>query len=289
MQTPTGAASSGRFNFVEFLAKELNRGKPEVPGFPDIVMRVRRALDDPNATVNSITQIVSAEPVLTARILRISNSAALRPATGQIKDPRNAIARMGFTLVQSATVAFAAEQMRIANRYEAAKERFAAVWDRSIHVAAIAYVLAKHCTKLNPDEALLTGLMHSIGKIYIVARAEDHPELFEDDSELEAVLSDWYVATGEAILQGWEFPEEIVMAVASQLDLERDIGEQAELADVLMVALPIPSALGEEAALNASLAATQAELRLGLTPEKCATLLGEAQVQIRELRSALGN
>ena len=288
MQTPASSSSNGRFGFVELLAKELNRGKPEVPGFPDVVMRVRRALDDPNANVDSITKIISAEPVLTARILRIANSAALRPATGQIKDPRNAVARMGFTLVQSATVAFAAEQMRIANRYAAAKELFAAVWDRSIHVAAIAYVIAKRCSRLNPDEALLTGLMHSIGKIYIIARAEEHPDLFEDRAELDAILADWYVATGEAILQGWEFPEEVVTAVGAQLDPEREIGGSAHLADVLLVALPIPSAAGEEAALSAVLAQTQAQLRLGLTLEKCQALLAEADEQIRELRSALG-
>lgn len=288
MQTGQSPDSSPRFSFVELLARELNKGKPEVPGFPDVVMRVRKALDDPNANVNSITQIVSAEPILTARILRIANSAALRPAAGQIKDPRNAVARMGFTLVQSATVAFAAEQMRIANRYQAAKQIFQGVWDRSIHVAAIAYVLAKRCTKLNPDEALLSGLMHSIGKIYIVSRAEDHPDLFADRAELEAVMQDWYVATGQAILQGWDFPEEIVSAVAAQLDIEREIAEQIDLGDVLMVALPLPSVLHDEATLGATLEVTRADQRLGLSLEDTAAILIEADEQIKEMRSALG-
>lgn len=289
MQTEPSQSSRPRFSFVELLASELNKGKPEVPGFPDVVMRVRRALDDPNANVDSITKIVSAEPILTARILRIANSAALRPATGQIKDPRNAVARMGFTLVQSATVAFAAEQMRIANRYEAAKQMFKNVWDRSIHVGAIAHVLAKRCTKLNADEALLSGLMHSIGKIYIVSRAEDHPELFADRSELESVLQDWYVATGQAILQGWDFPEEIVSAVAAQLDIERDIGEQLDLGDVLMVALPLPSVLHDEATLAKTLEATRADRRLGLSLDDTAAILIEADEQIKEMRSALGS
>jgi len=287
MQQPQPAA--GSFSFVELLAKELNKGKPEVPGFPDIVMRVRRALDDPNANVNSITKIVSAEPILTARILRIANSAALRPAAGQIKDPRNAVARMGFSLVQSATVAFAAEQMRMANRYAAAKQHFQQIWDRSIHVAAVAYVLAKRCTKLNPDEALLTGLMHSIGKIYIISRAEDHPELFENQADLNAVLADWYVSTGQAILEGWDFPEEIVSAIAAQLDVERDVADFPELADVLIVALPLPAVLHSPAELAATLEITRAQLRLGLSTEACVEVVLEADEQIQDLRGALGN
>ena len=286
MQAPQ---ADGSFSFVELLAKELNRGKPEVPGFPDVVMRVRRALDDPNANVNSITKIISAEPILTAKILRIANSAALRPATGQIKDPRNAVARMGFSLVQSATVAFAAEQMRTANRYQAAKEHFQEIWDRSIYVASIAYVLAKRCTKLNPDEALLAGLMHAIGKIYIISRAEEHPELFEDDAALRSVLSGWYVPTGEAILQGWEFPEEIITAVGAQLDFERDVPEVPELADVLIVALPLPAVLHDPEQLAATLELTRAEFRLGLATEACTEAVIEADEQIQELRSALGH
>jgi HD-like signal output (HDOD) protein len=283
---PTG--SSKRFSFVELLAKELSRGKPEVPGYPDIVMRIRRALDDPNASVDSVTKIVGAEPVLTARILRIANSAALWPAAGQIKDPRNAVARLGFTLVQSATVAFAAEQMRIAHRYEAAKDQFQAVWDRSIHVAAVAYVLARRCTKLNADEALLSGLMHSIGKIYILSRANDYPNLFDDAAELDAVMNDWYVPTGEAILRGWDFPDEIIAAVAAQLDVEREISVSPELADVLIVALPLPSVLEDDADPTAVLEMTRADRRLGLSTQACSEILGEAREQIDELRGALG-
>ena len=286
---PNEAQADNRLNLVELLAKELNKGKLVLPGFPDILMRVRKALADPNCNVNTITKIVTAEPLLTARILRISNSAALRAAAGEIKDPRNAVARLGFTLVQSATVTFAAEQMKIAHRYEKSKHRFQTVWDRSIHVAAIAYVLAKRFTKLNPDEALLTGLMHAIGKVYILARAEDYPELFEDDAELESVLASWYVPIGEAVLQGWDFPDEITAAVAAQLDAEREVEEQMDLADVLIVALPLPPLLGSDDDVALSLQATRAELRLGLSAQLCTEVLAEAAEQIEDLRQTLGH
>ncbi len=161
-----------------------------MPGFPDVVLRVRKALEDPVCDAGAVATLVAAEPVLTARLMRIANSAALRPGAGVIKDPQAAVSRLGFALVRSATVSFAMEQMRIAHKYEAAKEHFDAIWRRSTHVAAIAYVLAKRCTKLRPDEALLAGLMHAIGKLYILSRAADHPELFQHPEELGEVLSD---------------------------------------------------------------------------------------------------
>jgi HD-like signal output (HDOD) protein len=288
MQT-NEASVNKRFGFVELLAKELSAGHPEVPGFPDIVMRVRRALDDPNCTVGSITKIIASEPVLAAKLIRVANSASLRPASGQIKDVRNAVARLGFKLVHSATVAFAAEQMRIVHRYESAKKRFDQIWRNSTHVGAIAYVLAKRCTKLNPDEALLAGLIHSIGTLYIISRAEEYPDLFDDEHELESVLADWYVPTGQAILQGWDFPEDIVTAVAAQLDFDHESAGGPDLADVLIVALPLPAALTSEDELAAALERTRAAARLGLTPEACLEIFDEAREQIDDLREALGH
>lgn len=282
------AAGAGSFKFVEHLARELSGGNIEVPGFPDIVMRIRRLLDDPACDANAIARAVSGEPVLTARLIRMVNSAALRPASGEIRDPRTAIARLGFTLVHSATVSFAAEQMRLAEKYEGVRELFDEVWRRSTDVAAISYVLAKRCCRrLNPDEAMLTGLIHAIGKLYILSRAQDFPELFDNEEQLSAVLADWYVQTGQAILQGWSFPEEIVFAVSAQLDTDREPGEKPILADVLHVALPLPAVLGRPDDMAPVLEATKAGRRLGLTTEQCIEVLNEAEEQIADLRGTL--
>jgi HD-like signal output (HDOD) protein len=282
------AVSGGSFRFVEHLARELSRGNLEVPGFPDVVLRIRRQLDDPGCDASSIAKVISGEPVLTAKLIRMVNSAALKPAAGEIRDPRSAIARLGFTLVHSATVSFAAEQMRHAQKYESMRDRFDDIWRRSTDVAAIAYVLARRCCRrLNPDEALLTGLLHSIGKLYILSRAQDHPELFETEQQLDTVLADWYVQTSESILQSWNFPDEIVRAVAAQLDADREPGEQPTLADVLHVALPLPAVLGLPEDMVPVLEATKAGVRLGLTTEQCLEVLTEAAEQIDELRGTL--
>ena len=284
----SAAAEAGSFKFVQHLASELSKGNLEVPGFPDVVLRIRRLLDDPGCDANSIAKVVSGEPVLTAKLIRMVNSAALKPASGEIRDPRTAIARLGFTLVHSATVSFAAEQMKQAQKYEAVKDKFDEVWHRSTDVAAVAYVVARRCCRqLNPDEALLTGLIHSIGKLYILSRAQDYPELFENEAQLVGVLSDWYVPTGESILQSWEFPEEIVGAISSQLDSARDPDEMPSLADVLHVAVPLPSVLGRPDDMVPVLEATRAGERLGMTTDQCLEVLAEAGEQIEELRGTL--
>ncbi len=72
-------------------------------------------------------------------------------------------------------------------------------------VAAFAFVLARTCTKVNPDEAMLTGMMHGIGKLYILTRAIDHPELFNSETALNDIIDEWHAGIGKAILENWEF------------------------------------------------------------------------------------
>ena len=74
-------------------------------------------------------------------------------------------------------------------------------------VAAFAYVLARNCTKVNPDEAMLTGMMHGIGKLYVLTRVIDHPELFASNTMLNQIIGEWHASIGRAILENWNFPE----------------------------------------------------------------------------------
>ena len=282
------AAAGGSFKFVELLAKELSSGTIEVPGFPDVVVRIRRLLDDPDCDAGKVANVIGGEPVLTARLIRIANSAALRPTAGEVTDPRAAVARLGFTMVQSATVSYASEQMRLAQKYESAKVLFDQIWQSSTEVAAVAYVIArKCCRRLNADEALLAGLIHAVGKLYIISRAQDFPDLFEDDQQLVSVMSDWYVPVGESILQSWNFPDSVVQAVASQLDTDREPEEESSIADILHVAVPLPAVLGDEEGLVPVLEKTRAGIRLGLTTNQCVEVLEEAKEQIAELRATL--
>ena len=166
---------SGKFILVQMLAKDLSKGGLELPSFPDIVIRIRRALADDDVTTDQIVQIIGADPVLAARVLTISNSAALRPATDPITDLRMAVNRIGRNMVRNTTMSHGIAQTKTACTLKEAKVCLEKLWDECAHVAALCFVLAKKRTSLNPDEALLIGLMHGIGKLYILGRAESHP------------------------------------------------------------------------------------------------------------------
>lgn len=113
--------------------------------------------------------------------------------------------------------------------------QFDLLWWHSLSVAAISYLVAKNYTKINPDEAMIAGLMHDVGKIYIMVRAEEHAEdLCDDFARLEQVMYDWHTRVGQAILKNWSLPDDIVKVVFEHESLDRVV-ETADLSDVVLV------------------------------------------------------
>ena len=141
-----------KFAFVKLLAADLSKGDLDLPSFPDIVIRVRQALEDENSATKELVQIIGAEPVLAARLLTIANSAGLRPTGAPITDLKMAVNRIGRSMVRSTAMSLALVQMRSTRKLDSVKQHLNKLWERCAHIAALSYVLARQHTKLSPDE-----------------------------------------------------------------------------------------------------------------------------------------
>ena len=282
------AEPNEKFTLVQQLAKDLSKGDLELPSFPDIALRVRKALDDENATTDQIVQILGAEPVLAAKILAISNSAALRPSADTITDLPMAVNRIGRNMVRNAAMSFAVAQTKKGYKLKESKDYLEKLWSECAHVAALCYILAKKYTNLNPDEALLVGLMHGIGKLYILGRAEEHPDLFSDDKELIAIMDEWHAGIGSAIIEKWGFSEYVAAAIKNYSDFERDNGEDANYTDVLTIAYILSQLMNSDSDMEVQLDNIPASRHLHLTTAEIMPTLQESNRQINSLRRALG-
>src|ERR1700683_4460290 len=79
--------------FLQQLASEVSEGSVDLPCFPDVVIRVSRALANPKTPTNNVLTTAAAEPRLAARLLQTANSAAFNPAGKPLTDLRSAITR----------------------------------------------------------------------------------------------------------------------------------------------------------------------------------------------------
>jgi HD-like signal output (HDOD) protein len=289
MNTPSEAQSTVAFDFIRTLAAELSRGNVDLPSFPEIAVRVRRILSDPKSSVNQVVRVVGSEPALAARLMRIANSASLNRSGRPVTDLRTAINRIGYNMVRSASISFSMAQIRTSNKLAGLEHHLNDLWQRSTVVAAFAFVLARMCTKVNPDEAMLTGMMHGIGKLYIFTRAIDHPELFVGNRTLDDIIGDWHASIGKAILENWDFSEAMAQAVGDQMDFSRTEDGPADLSDVIAVAIIMAAHAGDEPGLEAALRGLGATKRLRLDEEKTQAVMRESAAEVTALSQALGS
>jgi HD-like signal output (HDOD) protein len=277
------------FDFVRTLAAELSGGNVDLPSFPEIAIRVRRVLSDPKSSLDQVVRVVGSEPALAARLLRIANSASLNRSGRQVSDLRRAINRIGYNMVRSAAISFSMAQIRNSNKLAGLEHHLNELWQRSTLVASLAFVLARHCTKVNPDEAMLTGMMHGIGKLYVLTRVIDHPELFASHTMLNQIISEWHTSIGKAILENWNFSEAMAQAVGDQADFSRTEDGPPDLTDVVSVAILMASHDADISGLEIAMSDLAAARRLGLDEAKTQAVMRECAAEVTALSQALGD
>jgi HD-like signal output (HDOD) protein len=283
-----GPSNKDAFAFVQALALEMSAGKIEIPSFPDVAVRIRKVLADDNCDAGQVAKVVSAEPAMAARLLQVANSALLNPNGTRITELKSAIARIGFANVRSVSLAYAMDQIKNAPALKPIRKPLNELWERSVKVAAMAFVVARRWTKINSDKAMLAGLMHGMGRVYILTRAVNHPSLFSDAESYQQIVRDWNTSIAKAVLESWEISPDIIDAVAHYEDIERAGTGSADLTDVLTIANLLVSFHADAASLEMRLQETTASTRLGLTPASCQKALQETAGELAGLRQALG-
>ena len=276
------------FSFVKGLAAELSQGQVELPSVPEIVVRLQQTMSDENVTNDVVVRVIGSEPMLASKLLTLANSVALNTSGRKIADLPTAVARVGFNIVRSAALSFAVEQLRKASEYRHLEKQLDALWKNSVQIAAMCHVIARRFSSLNGDTALLAGLMHNVGRIYILTRASKYPTLTSDPLTFNSIVRDWHANVAKALLENWKVADEIVDAVAGYEDLDREARGPVTLTDVLSLAI-----LLEGNRNGAEMNVPDENLvkglkRMQLQVRDCHTVLDESAEEIAALKSALG-
>lgn len=277
---------SAALAFLRILATEVSKGTVDLPCFPNVVMRISAALTDPNTTSEQIVTIAGAEPRLAARFLQTANSAAFNQAGKPLQELRSAITRIGQSTVQSIAMSYAVQQMQHAESLRPIAQPLLELWDKSIAAASICQLVAER-TKVHTDTAFLTGLLHGIGSLYIMARVAGQSSDARNLRSWMDILDGWQASIGKAVLESWGFAEEMCEAVGDQRDYERKWKHDGALTDVLIVSLVLAESLKEPEPRTFELEGIHAFTSIGLTATDCQATLVRAERRIALLRDAV--
>lgn len=209
-------------DFIADLTQRLSTDDLQLPSLPEVALRIRNALADGTVSAEEVVHLVGSEPVLAARLLQAANSKLFYRGDQPISDLSTAVSRLGYRMVRNVSISLAAQQVFIGYTVRGLRPYLERIWKHSIRVAEIAHRLAEQDPSIDPDEAFLAGLLHDIGKLYILMRVEDYPQLFESESEFQNVITELAPDIGCAILKAWGISDELTDAVRNHetCDLE---------------------------------------------------------------------
>ena len=205
----------------------------ELPTLPEVALKIRDTAQQDDISPKALADVVTEDPALAARFIRIANSPMFR-AIRTIDDLQQAIGRIGVEYAANLAAGLAIEHMFQATT-ELVDRELRAVWSHACEVAAITGVMAKSFTRLRPDQATLAGLIHTIGVLPILSYAEDNPSLIRDSFALEQIVEKLHGRLGTKILEKWDFPDELSMVPSRYTDFSRNVAS-VDFVDLVMVA-----------------------------------------------------
>ena len=175
--------SVNRLETFGLIAAQAERGEISFPTSVNAVLRLQRALDDPDCHSDEAIKLVLGEPQLAARTVALANSVAYGGIAGAVTSVRAALGRIGMRNLQMLVSSLVVRQFgsRIVNRDLRAKAE--QLWQHTSHVAALARVLANQVTGADPDTAVFAAIVHEVGGFYLLSRADEFPGLLDADPE----------------------------------------------------------------------------------------------------------
>lgn len=290
------AGEEGHSLVYEF-EQELNTGRFVLPSLPEVAFRIRELIDNPECSMEDLAKLVNTDPAIATKLVKVANSVMYRGAS-HCDDTQTAIARLGLTTTKQLVTSFAVLAL-FETKSHLFKDHMRRLWQQSVEVAAYSYVLAKQLPGFNKEEALLAGLIHSIGEIVVLTYAERFYDLSTDENRLNIATTNLRSKLGEMVLTRWDFTEDLITVARESDDWMRGSGSIAEdgsdfdYCDLVQVATlyalqgkenvspPLPE-------IN-SVPAFEKLKKHQLTSEQTTAIVEAAKDQIAELRSIFNN
>ncbi len=275
-----------KHEIFEAIANQVAHGDLMFPTGVQVALKLRRALDDPDCNINTAARLIQAEPLLSARVIAISNSVVYNRSGREITDVHIAISLLGFKTIRSLVMALVTRQMAGKSTLPEQQDLVNKLWEHSAHVAALAHAIARHVTHQDPETALFAGIIHEIGGFYMLSRAADVPGLLEGD------FSEWLeggeVLVGREVLKKLNVPDSVTEIIETFWDGFLAM-PPVTLADTLLLAeelAPVPSPLHR---LENRIAGHElnANIEMVIGEETLSLILKESAEEIASLTRAL--
>jgi HD-like signal output (HDOD) protein len=205
-------------------AKKLVDGSLDLVTLPDVYLRVKEVLEDPESSAADMAGAIQTDPATTARLLRMANSPFFGFAA-QVEQVSRAVSLLGtmqihdLVLATSVAASFAGIKTDVLN--------VATFWHDSVRRAVGAKLIAARCNLLDGERVFVAGLLSHIGEMVLALKipemakraatsaANRHLPLHVVQREM---LGMDYAAVGGELLRVWHLPESLEETVRHHIE-----------------------------------------------------------------------
>lgn len=270
------------------------------PTSAQVALRVVEAISSPTCMLDNAARIVQLEPLLAAKVVALSNSVLYNRSGRENTSVQYAVQLIGLQMLKTLAISLVIRQM--AAGAKGGRGPIATrLWEHSMSVGSLAYVIAKRVTGQSPDAAMFAGIIHELSGFCLMSVSKD--VLGMDDDELARHLStnprrDAFDAAwtseglaqrvGRPLLHAMRIPQTIIDAVAATWRGELVLPPQT-LGDTLMLAETLAPARSPFEDAHLAECAERPEVASVIDGELLVELLEESEQMLASLFGALGD
>lgn len=223
---------------VDVVARQVE----EISTLPQVALRVIEVAKDPDAGAADLKAVVEGDPALSARVLRIVNSAACGMRS-TVANLHQAISYLGFSQVRNLAMTASVSEIFKKDEQVGSYCR-SALWRHLVSVGICARMVASRCRIPDFEDAFLAGLLHDIGIIIedqrVHARFREMIGNLREGTTLSASEQEWlgfdHCSLGERIAEAWGFPPTVRAAIGFHHASQLYAGENADIVSCVEIA-----------------------------------------------------
>jgi HD-like signal output (HDOD) protein len=220
-------------NIFNAIMHAFNVGRLKLPSLPEVALKVKTAVSDPNVNLNDVARIVESDPAMAARLIQVVNSPVTR-GLDPVRSIKDAIVRLGLVSTRNLVMSYSVKQLFKA-KSTLLQQRMKQLYEHSVEVAAISFALANESRKFSGDQLLLAGLIHDIGVIPILAYIDETGLDIDKETELDDIVSKLRGIVGGMVIKHWGFSSDMQTVVEHCEDWHRDSGEKLDICDMVLI------------------------------------------------------
>lgn len=195
----------------------LSKGDFDIPLLPHVANQVLLLANDPEGNSTQLSAVIEQDQVLASRVLQLANCAAYGPRY-PIETLPQAISWLGMSFLAGTAFSFSVQTGVF--KVDGYEDEVQELWAHTMAVALYAKFIAGRLGK-NQDNAFLFGLLHAIGKPYVihtVTHYQQTSKVHHPWAVLDRVIQESYVEAGRQIAVAWELPEPVKEAICFHQD-----------------------------------------------------------------------